>query len=193
MQKSLFCLFPVLACVIALVGCSHTTLQEDTAYGKITAVDDRTITVALGTLEASEPLSVSPPAGGEQPQGSSPAKPDASSAPTPTQPQESPAPEDAQPSQGTSADEPPQQRDGEPVPFEPSGEEVTYTITDGILLKVKGEESTLALSDLQVGMIVKITLSGSTPTSVEVWGGMGRTPAQTGAVQTKHTMQSRFS
>ena len=173
LHKRIFCFFLTLLCLVLLAGCGHTHSQENAVYGKITAIDGNAVTVALGTVdESAQQPQGTPPAENQQPQGAPPADGQAPETSPPVQPDGTDPATSSPPADG----QPPQQGGGQPVHLELSGEEATYMISDESILKVGSEQQSAALSDLQVGMILKITLSGATPSSIEIIGGMGGAP-----------------
>ncbi len=185
LKKQILCGFLALACAALFAGCGYTQTQDNAVYGKITAIDGSAVTVALGTMdETAQPPQGSPPADiqqGQQPEDTASAQVEQTDPSASFQPQSSPSTQQQQQPQGTppAGQQPPQQGGGQPVQLELTGEEVTYTISDESILKIGGGEQTASLSDLQVGMILKITLSGSTPSAIEIVGGMGNGPDTT--------------
>ena len=157
---AILCVFTLLASGCASV--SATTQSSGTGtelYGKVTSISGNQVTLALGTLnEAHGEKSVSGPEGKAQ-NGSAPAKRDRSTSRT------------------ASADKP----DGKTASGTPrgsgafemlklTGEQKVITVSNEKIISMKSKESTssVALSDIKVNSILKLTMNGDTVSAIEI-------------------------
>lgn len=124
----------------ALAACGS---KEDTAYGKITKINDTEITIETGTYE--EPSQKPSGTEGETP----PAKPDGDTGSSDQQPPEG---ESGQGDKEPPSGEPPEGIGG----FTSDGEEATYLLSDKI-----------DITNLKEGLLVKLTLEEDTVTAIE--------------------------
>ncbi len=164
---------------------SASAAGETTIYGQVTAIDGSSITLALATVSQNAPSGEMP--SGEMPSGDMPAMPSDGSIPSegaqPSGSQDTDAVSSA--TQNTEGEQP----SGE-VPSMPSGgqggqrggveltgEEQTITISDNTAITIQSRDGSTegALSDIEVGDILSVTMSGNSVTAITIMqlgGGM---------------------
>ena len=180
-MKKILSILCILALVFSLAACGSST-SADSIYGKVTAIDGSIVTVQLGEMsEQGGAPSGQAPSDGQQP----PEKPDGDTSGSDTssnsqQPPEMPSGEAPSGQAPSDNQQPPEKPDGDTsgsdtasngqqppeMPngqapsggFTASGETASYDLTDAVITK---NDSEAALSDIQEGDILQITLDKS--------------------------------
>jgi len=138
----------------ALAESADTAVQAETVTGRVTAVSTDSITMELGTLTAGDASSNTDASSGAT------AKPDDSAAPDAT----------AAPDAGTTSRRTRGKASGA-ASFTASGESLTFSITDSTTFTLGSRKAKGSLSDISVGTILTVTLSGDTATDVAILRG----------------------
>ena len=142
------------AAAFLVVGCQSdssgdsakdTSQESESILGQVTAIEDGTITLALG--ESSENEKMQPPANKEDDGGTWEAPPD-----------------------GEDGGTPPDSGNGLPGGLELTGEETTIAADDSvsIVLDTRGETSEGSLDDISVGSILTVEMNGGKAVSITV-------------------------
>ncbi|MCB5713108.1 hypothetical protein [Lactonifactor longoviformis] len=178
------------AAAFLVVGCQSdssgdsakdTSQESESILGQVTAIEDGTITLALG--ERSENEKMQPPANKEDDGGTWEAPPDGEDGGTPpdtenggTPPggEDGGTPPDAEnggtPPGGEDGGTPPDSGNGLPGGLELTGEETTIAADDSvsIVLDTRGETSEGSLDDISVGSILTVEMNGGKAVSITV-------------------------
>ncbi|HEX3037639.1 MAG TPA: hypothetical protein VHO94_01425 [Oscillospiraceae bacterium] len=170
-MKKILAIVCVIVCAIASLttGCSSQNTSSQSSninaghYGKVTSINGKELTLELGTLNMGAygnrtkngNSSGSSNYGGGQfnkshsgaPSGSAPARP-----------------------KGNTVSGAPQQGSGTHELLKLTGEKKVITVTDQstISMQARGDTSPAAFSDIKVGSILKITMNGSTLSTIEI-------------------------
>ncbi len=167
-----------LALLTALSLTGGTALAENTeaaaktVTGRVTQVSASAITVELGTYTAP-----TAPGRGADASSSATVKPEAT-APEATAPEATEAPDAAQDAETNPAPDAAAQDGNQSAAsgFTSSGESLTFTLTDSTVITVGTRNRKGSVSDIAVGSILTVQLSGDAATSITViqTGGSGR-------------------
>ena len=160
------------AAAFLVVGCQSdssgdsakdTSQESESILGQVTAIEDGTITLALG--ERSENEKMQPPANKEDDGGNWEAPPDGEDGGTPPDTENG-----GTPPGGEDGGTPPDSGNGLPGGLELTGEETTIAADDSvsIVLDTRGETSEGSLDDISVGSILTVEMNGGKAVSITV-------------------------
>jgi hypothetical protein len=167
--------------VTAISGCTasavETTSIETTIVGQVTAISDSSITLALGTEKIPDSNGAPPSKDGTSPEGTPPSQTSSDSTST----ADSSTPPTAPPSNDSTA----------PGGLTLKGETKTITISDSTYFTIDnmGKNSSGTISDIKVGCILTVKMSGNAVSSVSVrQAGGAAAPKGTTASPTSSTV-----